>query len=46
MNSFCAKDLGKFMDELITCIFFLVALELNIIDKTKKKKNRDAIHVG
>ncbi len=41
MNSSCTKDLGKFMDELIIRIFFLIPLELNIIDR---KKN--AIHVG
>jgi len=43
MNSFCIEDLGKFMDKFITCICFLAALELNIVDREKKE---DAIHVG
>jgi len=42
MNSSYTKDLGKFMDKFNTHILFLVALEVNIIDK----KNKNAIHVG
>jgi hypothetical protein len=37
MNSSCTEDLGKLMDKLITHILFLAALELNIINKGKKK---------
>jgi hypothetical protein len=44
MNSSCIEDLGKLVDKLIALILFLAALELNIVDREKKKKN--AIHVG
>jgi hypothetical protein len=44
MSSSCTKDLGKFMDKLIIHILFFIALELNIVDKGKKKQY--AIHVG
>jgi hypothetical protein len=44
MSSSCIENLIKLMDKLITRIFFLVALELNIINI--KEKKQDAIHVG
>jgi hypothetical protein len=37
MSSSCTKDLGKLMDKCITHNLFLVALEINIIDKGKNK---------
>jgi hypothetical protein len=43
MSPFCTKDLGKLVDKLIALILFLAALELNMVNKEKKK---DAIHVG
>jgi hypothetical protein len=43
MSSSCIEDLSKLMDKLVTHILFLVALELNIVDREKKQ---DAIHVG
>jgi hypothetical protein len=43
MSSFCIEDLGELVDKLIVDILFLVALELNIVNREKKQ---DAIHVG
>jgi hypothetical protein len=38
MSSSYIEDLGKLMDKLITHIFFLVALELNIVDIEKQTR--------
>jgi hypothetical protein len=43
MSSSSIEDLNKLMDKLITHMFFLIALELNIVDIIFFK---DAIHVG
>jgi hypothetical protein len=37
MSSSCIEDLGKVVDKLIVDILFLVALELNIVNRGKKK---------
>jgi len=44
MSSSCIEDLSKLVDKLIALILFLATLELNIVDRKKRKK--DAIHVG
>jgi hypothetical protein len=43
-SSSCIEDLRRHVDKLITHILFFTTLELNIIDRGKKKQ--DAIHVG
>ncbi len=38
MNSFCIEDLGELVDKLIVDILFLVALELNIVNRENKTR--------